>query len=81
MIWNYFLLILLFQPREAMVEKGNFKLHLLSHAIGEETYEIAPTSDKGFLMKSSFEYSDRGTKRPLTAMLRVNQDLTPVSVE
>jgi imidazolonepropionase-like amidohydrolase len=81
MIWNYFLLILLFQPREAMVEKGSFKLHLLSHAIGEETYEIAPTSDKGFLMKSSFEYSDRGTKRPLTAMLRVNQDLTPVSFE
>src|SRR5262245_30044831 len=67
---------------DSTVEKGSLTLHLLLHAIGEETYEIARTApDNSLAMKAFFEYSDRGRKRTLSAMLQLRADLTPQSFD
>src|ERR1700730_11053536 len=65
----------------ADVEKGTFTLHLLMHAIGQESYEIARSADGRLTLTDSFEYSDRGMKRPLNTVLHLRPDLTPESFE
>lgn len=44
--------------------------------VGEETYEISDN-----VLHANFEYTERGSKVSLTAMLRVQPDLTPVELE
>jgi hypothetical protein len=57
MFQNLFLVTLLAQA-------GSWNLHLISHQIGEERYNIEK-SENGMVVTSSFEYSDRGNKRPV----------------
>jgi imidazolonepropionase-like amidohydrolase len=62
----------------AVVEKGALTLHLLLHPIGEESYEVTRTGpDGGLMMNTSLEYSDRGRRRSVTAVLRMKADFTP----
>jgi imidazolonepropionase-like amidohydrolase len=62
------------------IEKGKFILHKFTRPLGEETYEIQ--RDAGSLVvQSSFQFTDRGTKVPLSATLRTNTDLTPQHFE
>ena len=56
--------------------EGKFRLHKFEQAIGEERYSIQ-RSASGVEVTSSFEFTDRGTKVPLTAKLRTAADLTP----
>ena len=60
------------------VESGKFRLHKFEQPIGEETYNITRDGDS-LVVKSTFEFTDRGSKVPLTAELRTAQDLTPES--
>ncbi len=58
------------------IESGKFRLHKFEQPIGEETYTITREGDS-LLVNSSFEFTDRGRKVPLTATLKTRQDLTP----
>jgi hypothetical protein len=58
------------------VESGRFRLHKFEQPIGEETYAIARDGDS-LVIKSTFEFTDRGSKVPLRAELRTGRDLTP----
>ncbi len=57
-------------------ERGTLVLHFLQLPVGEETYELS-----GNVLRANFEYTERGSKVPLTAMLRMQPDLTPVQLE
>jgi imidazolonepropionase-like amidohydrolase len=64
----------------AQAERGTFRLYKFMQPIGSETYEVARDGD-ALLLSSSFEFSDRGTKVPLTAKLRASADFTPTRLE
>jgi imidazolonepropionase-like amidohydrolase len=62
------------------LESGKFRLHKFEQPIGEETYQITRDGDS-LVTRSTFEFTDRGRKVPLTATLRTTQNLTPQSFE
>src|SRR5580692_10262103 len=57
-------------------ERGTLALYFLQLPVGEETYELADN-----VLRANFEYTERGSKVPLTAMLRMQPDLTPIEFE
>src|SRR5258708_24366506 len=61
-------------------EKATLTLHLLLHPIGEESYEVV-RSENLLTMNTTFEYSDRGRKRTVTAKLRMKPDFSPLGLE
>src|SRR5580704_2829920 len=61
-------------------ESGSLTIHMILHAVGEERYEIA-AGDSGLTLNSTFEYSDRGTKRSTAVTLRMTSDYTPEGLE
>jgi imidazolonepropionase-like amidohydrolase len=63
-----------------VTEKATLTLHLLLHPIGEETYEVVRGPDN-LTMNTTFEYSDRGRKRTVTAALRMKPDFSPLGLE
>ncbi len=63
-----------------VLERGAFRLHLYKKPTGRETYEIRRDGD-GMMLKAEYENTDRGTKEPLTAMLRLRGDGTPERFE
>lgn len=69
------------QTASETVEKGSFKLHLLLHAIGEETYDLKRASGDELVMSVSSELTDRSNKRLVSATLRMKSDLSPVGFE
>jgi imidazolonepropionase-like amidohydrolase len=75
-----FALLALFLAISLRAESGTLTIHMILHEIGEERYEIVPSAS-GVALNTTFEYSDRGTKRTTTAVLRAKSDLTPVSLE
>jgi hypothetical protein len=67
-------------PSEAKdsTEAGTFRLHKFEQAIGEEKYTIERTANE-IALTSAFEFTDRGTRVPLTTKLRATSSLVPVS--
>src|SRR5581483_4021767 len=62
------------------IEEGKFRLHKFEQPIGEETYEIDRDGDSQVL-HDTFEFTDRGSKVPLTATIQLQADLTPQKFE
>lgn len=63
-------------------QQGDFVLHFLQHAIGNEHYELKSSADRSKLtLDASFEYTDRGVKVPLHARLEMQPDFTPEHFE
>ncbi len=62
-------LIILSQAAGSPADTGRFRLHKFEQPIGEENYTITRDGDT-LTLKSDFEFTDRGTKVPLTATLR-----------
>lgn len=60
------------------IERGTFRLHRRELPVGEERYEVTREGE-ALVIRSTFEYSDRNVKVPLSATLRMRQDLTPLS--
>jgi hypothetical protein len=58
------------------IEKGKFVLHNFTRPLGEETYDNERGGDT-LVTHSVFQFTDRGTKVPLTATLRTAADFTP----
>ncbi len=63
-------------PDKSVNLEGKFRLHKFEQAIGEERYSIQQSAS-GVEVASSFEFTDRGTKVPLTVKLKAAADLTP----
>jgi imidazolonepropionase-like amidohydrolase len=57
-------------------ESGRLSLYFLQLPVGQETYEL-----QNGVLHASFEYTERNSKVPLTATLRVKPDLTPLEFE
>jgi imidazolonepropionase-like amidohydrolase len=57
-------------------ERGTLLIHFLQLPVGKETYEIS-----GNVLQANFEYTERGSKVPLTATLRMAADGTPLEFE
>lgn len=75
-------LSILSQAQSTVTEKGSLTLHLLLHPIGEESYEVVRSGPDNLLtMNTSFEYSDRGRKRTVTAVLRMKSGFSPLGLE
>ncbi|MGB8885690.1 MAG: amidohydrolase family protein [Candidatus Korobacteraceae bacterium] len=70
--------ILLAQTSTPSAESGKFRLHKFEQPIGEETYTITPEGST-LTLKSEFEFTDRGSKVPLTATLRTSDGYVPQS--
>jgi imidazolonepropionase-like amidohydrolase len=63
-----------------VVERGTFVLHLYKRPTGKETYEIRRDGD-ALVLKADYENTDRGTKEPLTAALRLREGRVPEHFE
>ena len=74
------ILVLLLTAFSLTAQNGQFIIHMILHAIGEERYTIVPTAE-GLKLDSTFAYSDRGNQRTTTATLRMKSDATPLSFE
>src|SRR5262245_8212103 len=61
-----------------VIETGKITLHMMQNPIGEERYELKRDAS-GLRLDAQFEYTDRGTKIPMTASLQMKSDLTPES--
>ena len=59
-----------------VVESGVFRLHLYKRPTGREAYEVRRDGD-GLILTATYENTDRGTKEPLSATLRLRGDRTP----
>ena len=59
-----------------IVERGAFRLHLHKRPTGRETYEIRRDGDL-LVLEAHYENTDRGTKEPLTAMMRLRDGRVP----
>ncbi len=60
----------------AQAETGKLTVHFLQLPVGQETYEL-----KDNVLNASFEYTERGSRVALSAMLRMKPDLTPEQFE
>jgi imidazolonepropionase-like amidohydrolase len=80
LLLSVFLLLLVHSSgySQTPIEKGTFKLHKFEQSIGQETYTITRDGDS-LVVESKFEFTDRGSKVPLSATLRTSQSLTPLS--
>jgi imidazolonepropionase-like amidohydrolase len=69
------------QPTSPTTEGGTFTLHLLLHPIGQESYQVTHNAeDGGLVMNTRLEYSDRGRKRTVSSVLRMNDDFSPLGL-
>jgi hypothetical protein len=66
------------QPAPA--QGGRLIVYLISHAIGEERFELVPSTE-GLTLATTMEYADRGTTRRSAATLRMASDYTPIALE
>src|SRR5215472_5809609 len=64
----------------ALVEEGTFRLHKFEQPIGEEKYTVVREGDE-LQLAVSFQFNDRGQDVPLSAFVRMGQDLAPRSME
>ena len=63
-----------------VVEQSSFRLHKFEQPIGQETYTIEQR-DHSLLVSSNFKFTDRSTDVPLTATLKLADDLAPTAFE
>ncbi|MGA3185761.1 MAG: amidohydrolase family protein, partial [Bryobacteraceae bacterium] len=76
----YLLAVAMLVASGARAETGSLTIHMILHAVGEERYEVAPF-EGGLKLTTTFEYTDRGTKRTTVAELRTKSDFTPLKLD
>jgi hypothetical protein len=65
----------------AAEERGALVLHFIQLPVGKETYDITDETDGSKTLRASFEYTERGSRVPLSATLRMKPDFTPLRFE
>ena len=75
-VFGLLALVAIATPRlSGQVDSGRFVLHKFMQPIGEERYQVV--RDSGLTLTTNFEFTDRGTRVPLTATLTARPDYTP----
>jgi imidazolonepropionase-like amidohydrolase len=64
------------QTASPVAEQGLFHLHKFEQLIGKESYTLT-RSQSDVVLKSEFEFTDRGSEVPLHTSLTMGPDLTP----
>ena len=59
-------------------ETGSFRLHKFQQAIGEERYTVVRDGE-ALVLSDTFAFTDRGSRVPLTAVLRTMPDHSPMA--
>ncbi len=60
-------------------ETGEFRIHMILHAIGSERYSLTPTAS-GITLHTTIEFTDRANTRTTSAALRMKRDYTPLQL-
>src|SRR5437773_5531903 len=60
------------------IEQGTLRLHYVQKPIGVERYTVTREGD-GLALASDFDFTDRGGRVQLMAVLHMKPDLTPIS--
>jgi len=58
-------------------QTGEFRIHMILHAIGCERYKLTRTADS-VTLNTTIEFTDRANTRTTSATLRMKSDYTPV---
>ncbi len=58
-------------------QTGEFRIHMILHAIGYERYKLTRTADS-VTLNTTIEFTDRANTRTTSATLRMKSDYTPV---
>ncbi len=61
-------------------ESGEFRIHMILHAVGQERYEITRSADE-ITLSTTNEFTDRANTRTTSATLRMKSDYTPLEFE
>src|SRR5262249_2932218 len=69
------------QASRAASTHGAYKIYLILHQVGEEQYDIATGVDGTRTLTTTFDYTDRTSKRTTTAKLGTTLDDRPLSLE
>src|SRR5436190_1181543 len=69
------------QARHSPDVHGSFTIHLILHAVGEEKYDIVSNADGTKTLTTTYDYSDRGTRRTTTATLVSGADERPLKLD
>ncbi len=75
------LVVLLAGTLVAAEERGTLALYFLQLPVGEETYQVTAEPGGSMVLRAAFEYTERGSRVPLAATLRMKPDLTPLEFE
>ena len=60
-------------------QTGEFRIHMIQHAIGSEHYRIVRASD-GITLTTTIEFTDRANTRTTAETLRMQGDYTPLEL-
>ena len=60
-------------------ETGEFRIHMILHAIGYERYSLLPGAG-AITLNTTIEFTDRANTRTTSAMLRMKSDYTPLQL-
>jgi imidazolonepropionase-like amidohydrolase len=67
-------------PHEASLH-GSLTIHMILHAVGDEQYDVTANPDGTKTLTTTFDYTDRGTRRTTTATLTSSADERPLSLD
>ena len=67
-------------PRQGSIH-GSLTIHMILHAVGDEQYDVTTNPDGTRTLTTTFDYSDRGTRRTTTATLTSSADERPLGLE
>jgi imidazolonepropionase-like amidohydrolase len=67
-------------PRQSGIH-GSLTIHMILHAVGDEQYDLIANPDGTKTLTTTFDYSDRGTRRTTTATLTSSADERPLGLE
>ena len=61
--------------------RGTFTIHLILHAVGQEEFTLTSNADGTRTLTTTFDYTDRTTRRTTSATLTTTADERPLKLE
>jgi imidazolonepropionase-like amidohydrolase len=69
------------QAQAAAPVRGIFTIHLILHAVGQEEFTLTSNADGTRTLTTTFDYTDRTTRRTTSATLTTTADERPLKLE
>src|SRR6185295_15649935 len=60
---------------------GSFAIHMILHAVGQETYDVVTNADGSRTLTTTLDFTDRASKRTTSATLTTTKDERPLKLE